>query len=95
MDLDTGYVDYASVIRKAGLNHLDSKPTPPPKPTPPSADYITYVVQSGDNLSEIAERYGTTYQTLASLNQISDPNLIHTRQTIRCLLYTSPSPRDS
>ncbi|RRK34505.1 LysM peptidoglycan-binding domain-containing protein [Schaedlerella arabinosiphila] len=83
VDLDTGYVDYASVIRKAGLNHLDSKPTPPPKPTPPSADYITYVVQSGDTLSEIAERYGTTYQTLASLNQISDPNLIHPGQTIR------------
>lgn len=83
VDLDTGYVDYASVIRKAGLNHLDSKPTPPPKPTPPSADYITYVVQSGDTLSEIAERYGTTYQTLASLNQISNPNLIHPGQTIR------------
>lgn len=83
VDLDTGYVDYASVIRKAGLNHLDSKPTPPPKPTPPSADYITYVVQSGDTLSEIAERYGTTYQTLAALNNISDPNLIHPGQTIR------------
>ena len=93
VDLDTGYVDYASVIRKAGLNHLDSNPTPPPKPTPPPADYITYVVQPGDTLSEIAERYGTTYQTLVSLNQISDPNLIHPGQTIRIPENSSSAPQ--
>ena len=93
VDLDTGYVDYASVIRKAGLNHLGSKPVPPPKPTPPPADYITYVVQSGDTLSEIAVRYGTTYQTLAALNNISDPNLIHPGQTIRVPEKSGPAPR--
>lgn len=83
VDLDTSFADYAAIIRQAGLNHLDSKPAPPPTPTPPPADYITYVVQPGDTLSEIAERYGTTYQTLAALNNISDPNLIHPGQTIR------------
>ena len=93
VDLDTGYVDYASVIRKAGLNHLGSKPVPPPKPTPPPADYITYVVQSGDTLSEIAVRYGTTYQALAALNNISDPNLIHPGQTIRVPEKSGPTPR--
>ena len=93
VDLDTGYVDYASVIRKAGLNHLGSKPVPPPKPTPPPADYITYVVQSGDTLSEIAVRYGTTYQALAALNNISDPNLIHPGQTIRVPEKSGPAPR--
>ena len=93
VDLDTGYVDYASVIRKAGLNHLGSKPVPPPKPTPPPADYITYVVQSGDTLSEIAVRYGTTYQALAALNNISDPNLIHPGQTVRVPEKSGPAPR--
>lgn len=93
VDLDTGYVDYASVIRKAGLNHLGSKPVPPPKPTPPPADYITYVVQSGDTLSEIAVRYGTTYQALAALNNISDPNLIHPGQTIRVPEKSGPAPQ--
>ncbi len=77
VDLDISLWDYASIIRKAGLNHLDSRPTPPVQ------NYITYVVQPGDTLSEIAERYGTTYQTLAALNNISDPNLIVTGQTIR------------
>ncbi len=93
VDLDTGYVDYASVIRKAGLNHLGSKPTLPPKPTPPPADYITYVVQPGDTLSEIAVRYGTTYQALAALNNISDPNLIHPGQTIRVPEKSGSAPR--
>lgn len=93
VDLDTGYVDYASVIRKAGLNHLAGSPTPPPKPTPPPADYITYVVQPGDTLSEIAERFGVTYQTLAALNNLSDPNLIHPGQTIRIPENSGSSPQ--
>lgn len=81
VDLNHGYVDYPSVIKKAGLNYLTgSTPTPAPTPAP---DYITYVVQSGDTLSGIGARYGTTYQTLASLNNISDPNLIYAGQTLR------------
>lgn len=78
VDLDTCFVDYPTVIRQAGLNHLSGT-----APTPSVPDYITYVIQPGDTLSEIAERYGTTYQTLASLNQISDPNLIYAGSTIR------------
>lgn len=36
----------------------------------------TYTVQSGDTLSGIASKFGTTYQALASLNGISNPNFI-------------------
>lgn len=36
-----------------------------------------YVVQSGDTLSGIASKYGTTYQNLAAKNGISNPNLIY------------------
>ena len=36
-----------------------------------------YVVQSGDTLSGIASKYGTTYQDLAAKNGISNPNLIY------------------
>lgn len=42
-----------------------------------------YTVQSGDTLSDIASRYNTSYQTLASLNGIANPNLIYKGQTIR------------
>lgn len=80
VDLDTAFVDYPSVIRKAGLNHLTGKI---PTPNPPAQNYVTYVVQPGDTLSEIALRFGTTYQELAALNQIPNPNLIYAGQTIK------------
>lgn len=43
----------------------------------------TYTVQSGDTLSNIAAKFGTNYQSLASLNGISNPNLIYVGQTLR------------
>lgn len=42
----------------------------------------TYTVQSGDTLSEIARDYGTTVDSLASANNISDANFIVTGQTL-------------
>ena len=43
----------------------------------------TYVVKSGDSLSVIAQRLGTTVQHLASTNGISNPNLIYAGQTLK------------
>lgn len=43
----------------------------------------TYTVRSGDTLSSIAAKFGTNYQTLASLNGISNPNLIYAGQVLR------------
>ena len=42
----------------------------------------TYTVQYGDNLSSIAAKLGTTYQTLAALNGLANPNLIYPGQTL-------------
>ncbi|XOW24270.1 LysM peptidoglycan-binding domain-containing protein [Lactococcus lactis] len=42
----------------------------------------TYTVRSGDNLSTIAQRLGTTVQSLVSMNGISNPNLIYAGQTL-------------
>lgn len=88
VDLDESFEDYPSIIRKAGLNHLNGS-----IPKPPAQNYITYVVQPGDTLSGIAARYGTTYQTLAALNQLSNPNLIYPGQTIRIPEGGAPSAR--
>lgn len=79
VDLDLSYVDYPSVIRSAGLNHLTGNA---PSPVPPQ-QYITYVIQPGDTLSGIASRFGTTVSALASLNHISDPDKIYAGTTIR------------
>lgn len=43
----------------------------------------SYTVKAGDTLSAIAAKYGTTYQTLASANSISNPNDIYVGQVIK------------
>jgi LysM repeat protein len=48
-----------------------------------SADGNTYTVQSGDTLSGIANKYNTTYQELARINGISNPNLISIGQVLK------------
>ena len=42
-----------------------------------------YTVKAGDTLSGIAAKYGTSYQVLAQVNGIANPNLIHVGQTIK------------
>lgn len=43
----------------------------------------TYVIQSGDTLSEIASRFGTTVQYLARINGITNPNLIYPGEVLK------------
>ena len=43
----------------------------------------TYTVVAGDTLSGIAARFGTTYQELARINGIENPNLIYVGQVIK------------
>ena len=44
---------------------------------------VYYTVRSGDTLSGIASKYGTTYQKLAQMNGIANPNIIYAGQRIR------------
>lgn len=43
----------------------------------------TYTVKAGDTLSAIAQKFGTTYQHLAQINNIANPNLIHVGQVLK------------
>lgn len=43
---------------------------------------IIYIVKSGDTLSEIAQKFNTTYQKIAKDNNISNPNLIYPNQKL-------------
>ncbi len=68
-------------------------------PTAPSqqpAQAATYTVRAGDTLSALARQYGTTVQALASLNGISNPNLIRVGQVLKlpgqAKAATAPSP---
>jgi LysM repeat protein len=54
-----------------------------PAPTPAaSTQTVTHTVQSGETLSLLAKQYGTTVDSLVSLNGIEDPNLIDVGQVL-------------
>ena len=44
---------------------------------------VYYIVQAGDTLSAIASRYGTTWQKVAALSGLKNPNLIYPGQKLR------------
>lgn len=59
------------------------EPKPEPKPQPqPEKESDVYVVVSGDNLTKIAKKFGTTWQTLSKLNKLTNPHLIFPGQRI-------------
>ena len=69
----------------------EAKPKPKPKPAAKPSSAKTYTVRSGDTLSGIAGRFGTTVAKLVSANGIKDPDLIHPGQVLK-LSGTSAAP---
>lgn len=68
---------------------MTTSPPPPPSPTPtatttptPSPNPQTYVVQPGDILLAIAERFNITVDDLVAKNDIKDPNDIRAGQKL-------------
>ena len=62
--------------------------TAPPSTTATTTETTTagaqyYVVQSGDTLGSIAQKYGTTVNALTTLNPGIDPTALHIGQRIR------------
>lgn len=89
-DGDIAYKDYEQIITGAGLNHTPKPITAEAKveqiPAPQPVKFQTYYVRSGDCLSVIADRFGTTVQQLVEDNNIQNPDLIYVAQAlkIRC-----------
>lgn len=48
-----------------------------------TSSVVYYTVKSGETLSGIAAKYGTTYQKIAGINGISNPNRIYAGQKLR------------
>lgn len=93
LDLSLFYGDANAWLAYAGAT---GQPIPQPQvqtyeqPSVQSSG-TTYIVQPGDTLSDIASMYGTTYQHLAEINGITNPNLINVGQEIR-IDGTEPTP---
>lgn len=94
LDGYSGNLDLNRIISDKPLSYFtdgeQSSNKPPakkdkPKPSKPDV----YTVKSGDTLSEIATRYGTSVSELAKINGIKDPNLIRVGQKIK---FTGSSP---
>ena len=92
LDLDEFYGDEKdwdayvgnSTDSDSSKNEVINEEVSSPKPS-----YQTYTVKSGDTLSGIASRYGTTYQKIASDNGIINPNVIHPGQVLK--IYSDKS----
>ncbi|WP_018686543.1 LysM peptidoglycan-binding domain-containing protein [Actinokineospora enzanensis] len=80
-----GKVDRDATMPGYSLDQLTlgAAPAPAPNPAPnPAPAPNTYTVRSGDTLSAIAQRNGTTWQELARINGIADPNRIFPGQVL-------------
>lgn len=94
LDLSLFFGDANAWLAYAGATG-QSVPVPQPQPqtyVQPSVQPsgTTYIVQPGDTLSGIASMYGTTYQSLAAINNIPDANKIYPGQEI-CIDGTAPT----
>lgn len=80
------YVGQVLTIKQA-TSASQSTTATPAKPAPTAI----YTVKAGDTLSQIAASHGTSYQNLASLNHLSNPNEIYVGQTLKLQATTSTS----
>ena len=72
---EAGY-DYKTIQNI--VNELVKKPSTTPK------DTVQYhIVKKDENLSKIAQKYGTTWQKLMLINNIKNPNLVFPGERIR------------
>lgn len=58
----------------------------------PVQNFTTYKIKPGDTLSGIAKKYNTTYQYLAEINNIADPNKINAGATIKVPVAAAKTP---
>ena len=64
-------------------NSLTGPEKPKVYPAPTESEVTYYIIVSGDWLSKIAPKYGTTWEKLVELNDLKDPDLIYPGQSIR------------
>ena len=77
-----GYVDRDKFTKQVLLNTTGEIPLPDNTNKPIAGGTTTITVQRGDTLSRIALEYNTTVARLVELNNIANPNLIYTGQTL-------------
>lgn len=82
-DIDEGYKDFEPIIKKLKLNGFGENVTPIDTTTPKTPNYEIYIVQDGDCLYTIAQKLGVSINHLVTVNNIKNPNLIHSGQKLK------------
>jgi LysM repeat protein len=90
-NLNLIYVGQRLVIPTGGTAPQPG-PTATPNPGNPGGTPSVYVVQRGDTLGRIAQRFATTAQAIASANGITNINLIYVGQRLNIPGGTGPAP---
>lgn len=78
VDTNVAFINFPNVIINGGFNGYAKSENPKTE-----QKEIYYTVKKGDTLSEIAARYHTTVQSIASKNNIKNVNLIYPGQVFK------------
>lgn len=83
------FVGQELIVKAASINTTPAPspaptpaPTPAPAPAPAPSEPVTYVVQSGDTLLRIAQKFGVTTAQIVAANNIDNPNRINVGQRL-------------
>lgn len=92
MGIDSSYDFNGAFTTGEVTGSVPSAPVPAPAPVeiPGHPATGTYTVQPGDTLSGIAGQFGTTWQNLAALNSLGNPNLLQVGQVLKVTGSASP-----
>lgn len=96
---DTRYADKLNaIIETYNLTQYDVKqvpvaPQPNSTPTPSKITGDTYIVKSGDTLSEIANRSGLSVDNLVKWNTIKNKNVINVGQILKLKASATAKPQ--
>jgi len=71
--------------------HGNIPPLPSVSPAYPTSTPMLYIVQQGDTLGRIAERYGVSVEELIALNNIEDPDWLEPGMQLVIPATSSPS----
>lgn len=78
----SGYVDRDQFTDGILLNSSSEIPLPDSTNKPVAGGTTTITIQRGDTLTELAIKYNTTVARLVELNNIANPNLIYTGESL-------------
>lgn len=94
LDDDGGSSDTAATTTVATTTTVQGATTVPTTTVPPTTATTvptSYVVQSGDTLTKIANQFGTTVAAIVALNQLENPDRLSEGQVLQLPPPTVPT----